>query len=354
MSQRAKSINRLEDTMKNSSIFIISLLVICVLLLCFACDTAEKKEIKKSDESKSKKGQVEGQETKNKTPETQNNALPDPSLKNLSDDERKIAVEVFNKLPKGEWTIEAREVEVCVPEQIVVKRWIAFYKNKMGTEFIWIKPGTFTMGSETTEPGRNRDETQHQVKLTKGFFMQITEVSQAQWKALMGEDNNPSNFKGDDLPVESVSWDMAQDFIKKLNEKDPKSRYRLPTEAEWEYACRAGTQTAYYWGSEMNDKYCWYSGKSDDKTHPVGTKNPNKWGLYNMSGNVYEWCEDKFGDYPAGSVTDPPGVSDGDHRALRGGSWYSSASLCRSADRDGSFPSIAHKSFGFRLMRTSE
>ena len=186
------------------------------------------------------------------------------------------------------------------------------------------------MGSPSNEKDRDSDETQHRVTLSKGFYLQTTEVTQAQWKAVMGS-SNPSHFKGDDLPVEQVSWNDAQDFIQKLNAKEGTHVYRLPTEAEWEYACRAGTKTAYYWGSSMDGDYCWYNSNSSSKTHPVAQKRSNDWGLYDMSGNVWEWCSDWRGSYPSGFVTGPQGPSSGPTWVLRGGSWTGFPWYCRSA-----------------------
>ncbi|MBN1847182.1 MAG: SUMF1/EgtB/PvdO family nonheme iron enzyme, partial [Deltaproteobacteria bacterium] len=196
--------------------------------------------------------------------------------------------------------------------------------NSLGMKFVYIFPGTFTMGSPANEKDRDDNELQHQVTLTKGFYMQTTEVTQGQWKDVMG--NNPSYFKncGDDCPLESISWNDAQEFINRLNRKEGAQKYRLPTEAEWEYACRAGSTTRFYFGDSESDlgEYAWYDGNSGGKTHPLAQKRPNAWGLYDMHGNVWEWCEDWYGEtiHP-GSVTDPIGASGGSYRVLRGGSW---------------------------------
>ena len=195
--------------------------------------------------------------------------------------------------------------------------------SSIGMEFIPIPPGSFMMGSPSNESGRYDNEKQHRVTLTKGFHMQTTEVTQRQWKAVMG--NNPSNFKncGDNCPVEEVSWNDVQDFIRKLNQREGGSKYRLPTEAEWEYAARAGTTTRFSFGDDEGrlGEYAWYSGNSGRKTHSVGQKTPNAWDLYDMHGNVWEWCQDWYGDYPSGSVTDSIGPSSGSRRVIRGGSW---------------------------------
>lgn len=219
------------------------------------------------------------------------------------------------------------------------------------------------MGSPTNEPGRFSNETQHRVTLTKGFYMQTTEVTQGQWKAVMG--NNPSRFKncGDDCPVELVSWDDVQEFINKLNLRfGHGTTYRLPTEAEWEYAARAGSKTAFasggisklYCGYNFNlDVMGWYCGNANKKTHPVAQKQSNAWGLYDMHGNVSEWCQDRYGDYPSGSATDPTGPSSGSLRVYRGCCWIEFARFCRSAFRGRLKPGRRDNSLGFRLLRNS-
>ena len=216
-------------------------------------------------------------------------------------------------------------------------------------EMIYVEPGTFTMGSPGSEDGRFDNETQHSVTLTKGFWLGKYEVTQAQWKSVMGD--NPSCFKGDDLPVENVSWDECQEFCRKVNEA-AKLQFggeaRLPTEAEWEYACRAGSTGAYS-GTGNLDSMGWYYGNSGNETHPVGQKRANDWGFYDMHGNVWEWCSDWYGEYPGGSETDPKGPASGGNRVLRGGSWNGNARSCRSAYRDWYIPGYRNWSRGFRL-----
>ena len=221
--------------------------------------------------------------------------------------------------------------------------------DSIGMKFKLIPAGTFTMGDASGED----DETPHEVTLTKPFKMGIHEVTQAQYEQVMGV--NPSGFKGADNPVEMVSWDDAVEFCRRLSElpaeKAAGNVYRLPTEAEWEYACRAGTTTKYSFGddeSELGD-YAWYGVNSDQKTHPVGSKKPNAWGLYDMHGNVFEWCQDRYGDYPSGSVTDPTGPAVGSFRVSRGGSWLYSAGSCRSAYRGRDYPSDCSLNLGFRV-----
>ncbi|MBQ9344322.1 MAG: formylglycine-generating enzyme family protein [Kiritimatiellae bacterium] len=205
-------------------------------------------------------------------------------------------------------------------------------------EMAWCPAGTFMMGSND---GDSDERPVHEVTLTKGFWMAKSEVTQAQWKSVMG--NNPSVFEGDDLPVENVSWDDCQEFCEKTG-------LQLPTEAQWEYACRAGS-TGEYAGTGNLDDMGWYDGNSGNRTHPVGQKQPNAWGLYDMHGNVWEWCADWYGDYPDGSVTDPKGASSGSGRVYRGGCWGHFADYCRSAYRGDGHPSVRDRSLGFRPAR---
>jgi formylglycine-generating enzyme required for sulfatase activity len=225
--------------------------------------------------------------------------------------------------------------------------------------FVDIAPGAFIMGSPEHEPGRDSDETQHEVTLTKGYSIQATPVTQAQWKAVMG--SNPSCFLtgGLDCPVEGVSWNECQEFIKRANEPGGYT-YRLPTEAEWEYACRAGACASFSSG-EISELFCcldpcldaagWYCGNSDRKTHPVAEKSPNAWGLFDMHGNVCEWCQEWYGAYAAMPCIDPAGAAFGPGRVVRGGSWFSSSQNCRSASRFFRPPNSKNDFVGFRLVR---
>ncbi len=220
--------------------------------------------------------------------------------------------------------------------------------------FCWCPPGTFTMGSDDDDPDRQLNELQTEVTLTKGFWLQQTEVTQAQYEAIMGV--NPSHFKGPEHPVESLTWDEATLFCERLSSLEPEKSagnvYRLPTEAEWEYACRAGSSTAFSFGNnpdELGD-YAWYNANSDRSTHPVGQKQPNAWNLHDMHGNVWEWCNDWLGDYSGGSVTDPQGAASGAKRVLRGGGWFFVPMYHRSAYRDAYVSSARYVGLGFRVV----
>jgi formylglycine-generating enzyme required for sulfatase activity len=234
--------------------------------------------------------------------------------------------------------------------------------NTFGMTFNNIPAGTFTMGSPETEEGRSDNETQHKVTITKTFYMQTTEVTQGQWKAVMGTE--PWKFRhdvkeGPDYAATYVSWDDAIAYCKKLSEAEGKT-YRLPTEAEWEYACRAGTETRWSFGDDEKalGDYAWYRENAWDigekYAHQVELKNPNAFGLYDMHGNVYEWCHDYYGDdyYKQSPANDPTGPTSGSFRVLRGGSfyWLHGARDTRSARHDG-YDAAARGLNGFRLVR---
>ena len=234
-------------------------------------------------------------------------------------------------------------------------------KHKLGMEFVFISPGSFRMGIDFQSEEKKAFTSLHQVILTKGFYMQTTEVTQGQWGKLMGK--NPSFFQscGDDCPVEQVSWNDVQEFIKRLNGIEGSKKYRLPTEAEWEYACRAGTESPFSFGRCLSTEQANYwgvhpfdgckKGLYREKPDPVNNFPTNAWGLISMHGNVWEWCEDWLGEYPEDTETDPLGPQEGSLRVIRGGGWNSYANACRSGNRSGSDPAKRFANLGFRLVR---
>ena len=214
-------------------------------------------------------------------------------------------------------------------------------------EFVRIPAGEFRMGS-TSSDAREWEQPVTRVRISRGFWLGKYEVTQSEWQGVMG--TNPSKFSGcGQCPVEWGSWEDVQEFIRRLNAVDGSGTYRLPTEAEWEYAARAGT-TGDRYGNV--DAIAWYGGNNGERTHPVGQKAANAWGLHDMLGNVFEWVEDWYGGYPGGSVTDPRGPVSGEYRVLRGGGWGSSARFCRSSWRGYGTPGRRSISRGFRLLRT--
>lgn len=228
------------------------------------------------------------------------------------------------------------------------------FTNSIGMDFVLIPTGEFEMGSPSDEKSRANDEGPvHEVQISDSFYLGKYEVTQKQWRKIMK--NNPSNFKGDDLPVETVYWNDVQEFVRKLNEWEGTDKYRLPSEAEWEYAARAGTTTRYSFGDDdakLGD-FAWYRDNSGSKTHPVGQKQPNSWGLYDMHGNVYEWVQDEWHSNYNGAPTDGSAWEDGSVslRVNRGGSWYRYAWYSRSADRRNyDQNNRRYDSLGFRLV----
>lgn len=255
------------------------------------------------------------------------------------------------------------------------------YINSIGMKLVRIPKGKFVMGSPDSEEKRFQDETQHDVTISRDFYMGAMEVTQEQWKKVMGE--NPSQFKGDQLPVESINSELAISFCNKLSnmtaEKVAGRIYRLPTEAEWEYACRAGSKTSYCFGDNsvpLSD-YDWYADNSgivkldsgakfkmpedikeymswlkdnNCQTHNVGQKKPNAWGLHDMHGNISEWCADYYDDYASRAEIDPKGPTEGSERVFRGGCWISGSSHCRSATRTRINPKQDSFLIGFRVV----
>ena len=241
--------------------------------------------------------------------------------------------------------------------------------NSIGMEFVLIPGGTFKMGSPQDEPNRERNEIEHQVTISKPFYMQTTEVTVKQWRAVMGKRFFFKKKGTDDMPVVKVSWQDCIDFTEKLNALN-EGVYRLPTEAEWEYACRAGTTTAFAWGKTIDCKDAMYGnntlkmdvcvdyveskGLPADKPALVKSYKPNAWGLYDMGGNIWEWCQDWYGPYGKDAVVDPKGPRSGDYRVRRGGSWYGTGARCRCANRNRSNPANRYQTTGFRLVREAE
>jgi formylglycine-generating enzyme required for sulfatase activity len=272
---------------------------------------------------------------------------------------------------------------ICAGDSAPPTRAAPSFTNTIGMKFVRIASGEFMMGSPDSEKGRFRGETQHKVTLTHSFMMGTTPVTQAQWKAVMGttvaKQRDKENKKailvgeGDVLPMYYVSWNEAVEFCKKLSRTEAK-RYRLPTEAEWEYSCRAGTKGP-YGGTGILDDMGWFGDNSGDqridsndfynkdpkhydsrvvtefrcRPHPVGEKKPNAWGLYDMHGNVWEWCNDFMGDYSVEPVSDPAGPQQGADRILRGGAWNVRPAACRSAFRHKHAPDSRNHYIGFRV-----
>lgn len=239
-------------------------------------------------------------------------------------------------------------------------------RNSLGMQLVSIPAGSFRMGSPMTEEGAHADEVQHEVTLSKPFHLGTTEVTQAQFQKVMGR--NPSNFlpgvvrepNSGNFPVDSVTWKDAVEFCRKLGELPEEKAagrvYRLPTEAEWEYACRGGT-TGPFAGTEETDElhhFAWSKGNSENATHPVASRKPNAWGLYDMHGNVWEWCHDHYQKrYDQAPVTDPQGPKSGTEHVVRGGSFLSPENHCRSASRHAQLPDHAAIDCGFRVVLVS-
>jgi len=224
--------------------------------------------------------------------------------------------------------------------------------SKTGIEMVLIPAGEFTMGSPANEVGRSEDEKQHPRVIRKPFYMGVTEVTQAQWQNVMGD--NPSHFKGDGLPVEKVSWEDCQQFVQKVGDG-----MRLPSEAEWEYACRAGSSSPFSFGANITPQQVNYDGDypyngaaeglDRERTVPVGSLPANAWGLHEMHGNVWEWCEDVYAAYPERG-TEAANSDSGPYRVVRGGRWVNCADYCRSAFRNNNNPGSANYYIGFRVV----
>jgi len=281
---------------------------------------------------------------------------------------------VYNNNPtaKGEYRMK----KLVVLFLLIAAGGVYAQQNAAPGGFVRIQGGTFTMGSPANEPRRfDYEGPQHQVTVNS-FYMGKYEVTQKEYQEVMG--TNPSDFKGDKLPVENVSWYDAIEYCNKRSQKEGltpaytingdnvtwnrnANGYRLPTEAEWEYACRAGTTTPFSTGNNITTSQANYDGDYPynnnakgtyrEKTTPVGSFASNAWGLYDMHGNVWEWCWDWFGSYSSGTQTDPQGASSGADRVMRGGGWYNDSQYVRSAYRSYDSPSLRDSALGFRLVR---
>jgi uncharacterized protein (TIGR02996 family) len=245
----------------------------------------------------------------------------------------------------------AEGVQPCVPRRSVD------LGGGVAMVFAWLPPGTFLMGSPVGEEERDESETQHRVTLSRGFYLGVSPVTQGQWQAVMG--GNPSRVQGEDRPVENVSWDDCQAFCRRLSGPGGQ-RYRLPSEAEWEYACRAGTTTPFHFGTTLSPELANYNsdityypvrrGVNRRQTTPVGSFAANAWGLFDLHGNVWEWCADWYGPYVNDDVKDPQNQGPGEIRVLRGGSWLNAVPRCRSACRAGQAPADRSGIIGCRVV----
>jgi formylglycine-generating enzyme required for sulfatase activity len=304
---------------------------------------------------------------------------PEGSMAEITDKTAEVAVGYLGE-------VEMQEVKKSEVKKEEIKQEKAIepaksFSNSLGVKFEYIKPGTFMMGSPANEKDRDNNETQHQVTLTKGFYMGVTEVTVGQWRPFVLETGykteaetsggayifidgawsqkagyywaNPGFIQTENDPVTCISWNDVEVFIKWLNEKEGTDKYRLPMESEWEYACRAGSTGRFSFGDNESEigEYAWHSGNAVKKTHPVATKKPNAFGLYDMHGNVWEWVQDWYGEYPSGSVIDPGEPLSGSNRVNKGGGWYSVIGDLRSAIRSQFVPSSREYDIGFRLAR---
>jgi len=242
------------------------------------------------------------------------------------------------------------------------------FVNRLGMEFVQVPAGSFIMGSPASEKRRDLDEKPHKVIISRPFLIQTTEVTVAQWKSVMGRRMMGAS-KGGNLPVTRVSWNDCVRFIDRLNSMGD-GKYRLPTEAEWEYACRAGSNAAFFWGDEIDSSKALYAnnmqgandcaqkvagmGISASSPAPVKSFSPNAWGIYDMHGNLWEWCSDWYGAYPEGEAVDPQGPAIGSRRVRRGGSWFKYGHLCRSANRNFAHPASRYSTVGLRLVKITD
>ena len=265
-----------------------------------------------------------------------------------SNPERDEAERTLSRLARDLKTYGYSRYDLGAASPPTVRKLERVRSKAAGIEFVRVPSGTYRRGSPNDEPGRGDDETRHQVKLTRGFYISTTEVTQAQWERVMND--NPSKARGDHLPVESVSWSQAMRFCAELSKLDGGSRvYRLPSEAEWEFACRA-THPGPFANRAGPYDLAWHAGNSKRTPHAVATKAANAWGLYDVHGNVAEWCFDWYADYPAGPLTNPGGARRGDGHVVRGGSWQDAPEACRAAARNHAAGSTKSPAIGFRIV----
>jgi len=338
----------------------------------------KKVEIKKREEEKAEKEKQERiqkeekerlKKEKERQKEQRRGAIKDAIQENIHTVKRKVSKEmiiavvlIFSILLVGYWVFPITDgpnngtngTPTSTPSTPSPTPIPKYMTNSIDMEFVLIPAGEFDMGSPFSEVGRYDDEGPvHHVTISKPFYLSKYEVTQKQWREVMGSD--PSYFKGDDLPVEWVSWYEVQEFIRKLNEREGSVKYRLPSEAEWEYSARADTTTRYSLGDDESklEDYAWYRDNSEERTHPFGQKKPNPYGLYDMHGNVWEWVQDEWHDNYDGAPNDGSAWEDGSgaDRVLRGGSWSNFAGYCRSADRGSCAPGYRRRDLGFRLLK---
>jgi formylglycine-generating enzyme required for sulfatase activity len=275
--------------------------------------------------------------------------LDDPEMQVRRERKQKRLAELEKTQAADHARLEAERRQREAETEAAQKKTEDETRKKGLPDMVLVKGGTFQMGSNE----HDSKKPIHSVTLAD-FEIGKYPVTQKLWMDIMGQ--NPSYYEGEDLPVENVSWKDVKDFLQKLNARFPGMDYRLPTEAEWEYAARGGEKGAkdkydYAGGNEL-DELGWYSINSGGETHPVGRKKPNQLGLYDMSGNVWEWCQDWYGDYPTGSQTNPAGPTSGSYRVIRGGSWRGDPAYCRVAFRSYGTPGLRYSNVGFRLART--
>lgn len=285
--------------------------------------------------------------------ETERKAQEEAETKKRAEIEKKLLQEEISRKESEERERKQKEKEIQKERYEKTVKWleqkrVTVISNSIGMQFVFIPPGEFNMGSNESYSAKPA----HKVKISKPFYLGKYPVTQREWKAVMG--SNPSYYRGNNHPVERVSWNDVQEFVKKLNEKEDAYKYRLPSEAEWEYTCRAGTTSKYSFGEgeSILDEYVWYTKNSQNETHPIGQKKPNVWGLYDMHGNIWEWVQDEWHDDYSGAPTDGNAWETGNcsKRVEKGGGWFSCASHCQSSFRDKDHSQYKSDDIGFRLL----